>query len=188
MLIFSLSPQKLWSRQHPFAPPSWRFHFHFCLRLVIADAIRSRNSRSGGILQGLLMSSPTTSQPSTSPKKPLKTWAVIWDSLLSRCELRSCKLGIESHTHTCASQETLSGVECVCCCCSATKSRLTLCDPVDYSPPVSSVHGVLQARILEWVTISFSRGFSWPRDWTHVSCTGRWILYQWATMKTYNTF
>ena len=42
--------------------------------------------------------------------------------------------------------------------------------PMDCSPPGSLVHGVLQARILEWVAISFSRGSSRPRDWTHVSC------------------
>ena len=42
----------------------------------------------------------------------------------------------------------------------------TLCDPVDCSPPGSSVHGILQARILEWVAISFSRGSYRPRDWT----------------------
>ena len=53
--------------------------------------------------------------------------------------------------------------------------------PMDCSPPGSSVHGILQARIPQWVTISFSRGSSWPRDRTHVSCTGRWILYCWAT-------
>ena len=48
---------------------------------------------------------------------------------------------------------------------------LTLCDPMDYSLPGSSVHGIFQARILEWVTISFSRGSSQPRDGTWVSCT-----------------
>ena len=40
----------------------------------------------------------------------------------------------------------------------------TLCDPVDCSPPCSSVHGIFQARVLEWVAISFSRGSSQPRD------------------------
>ena len=45
----------------------------------------------------------------------------------------------------------------------------TLCDPVDGSPPGSFVYGILQARILEWVAISFSRGSSWPRDRTPVS-------------------
>ena len=48
---------------------------------------------------------------------------------------------------------------------------LTLCDPMDCSPPGSSVHGILQARILEWVVISFSRGSSQPRDQTWVSYT-----------------
>ena len=46
------------------------------------------------------------------------------------------------------------------------QSCLTLCDPMDYSPPGSSVHGILQARILEWVAISISRGSSRPRDLT----------------------
>ena len=46
----------------------------------------------------------------------------------------------------------------------------TLCDPVDCSPPGSSIHGILQARILEWVAISFSRGSFRPRDQTQVSC------------------
>ena len=41
---------------------------------------------------------------------------------------------------------------------------LTFCDPMDYSPPVFSVHGISQARILEWVAISFSRGSSQPKD------------------------
>ena len=45
---------------------------------------------------------------------------------------------------------------------------LTLCDPMDCSPPGSSVRGVLQARVLEWVAMSFSRGSSQPRDQTHV--------------------
>ena len=50
------------------------------------------------------------------------------------------------------------------------QSCLTLCDTIDYNPPGSSVHGILQARILEWVTISFSRGSSPPRDQTWISC------------------
>ena len=67
-----------------------------------------------------------------------------------------------------------------CCYCSVAKSCLTLCNPMVYSPPGSFVHGISQARILEWVTISFSWGSSWSRDQTHVSCIGRWILYRWA--------
>ena len=58
------------------------------------------------------------------------------------------------------------------------KSCPTLCDPADCSPPGSAVHGILQARILEWVTMPSSRRSSRPRDRTHVSyiCIGRWIL------------
>ena len=55
-----------------------------------------------------------------------------------------------------------------------------LCDPMDCSPSDSSVHGILQARILEWIAIPFSRGSSWPRDRTHISYVsyiGRQILY-----------
>ena len=46
----------------------------------------------------------------------------------------------------------------------------TLCDPVDCSPPGSSVHGILQGRILEWVALPFSRGSSQPRDRTCIFC------------------
>ena len=53
--------------------------------------------------------------------------------------------------------------------------------PRDCSPPASSVHGILQARILEWVVISFSRGSSQPRDQICISWIGRQILYHWAT-------
>ena len=61
---------------------------------------------------------------------------------------------------------------CVCVCvCVCTLSHVQLfCDPMDCSPPGSSAHGVFQARILEWVAISYSMGTSWPRDWTQVSC------------------
>ena len=52
---------------------------------------------------------------------------------------------------------------------------------MDCSSPGSSVHGILQARILEWVAISFSRGFSQPRDRTWVSCTGGRFFTDWAT-------
>ena len=55
------------------------------------------------------------------------------------------------------------------CYCLVSKSCPTLCNPVDYSPPGSSVYGVLQAKILEWVAMPFSRGSSQPRDWIQVS-------------------
>ena len=55
------------------------------------------------------------------------------------------------------------------CCCSVSQSCLTLCNPMDCSPPGSSVHGILQARILEWVAMPSSRRSSQPRDRTRVS-------------------
>ena len=55
------------------------------------------------------------------------------------------------------------------CASEVAQSCLTLCDPMDCSPPGSSVHGILQARVLEWVAISFARASSRPRDRIHVS-------------------
>ena len=69
---------------------------------------------------------------------------------------------------------------CVCMYVQPFQSCLTLCDLMDYNPTGSSVHGILQARILEWIVMPFSRGSSQPRDGTHVSyvyCIGRWVLY-----------
>ena len=60
--------------------------------------------------------------------------------------------------------------------CSVPKSCPTLCDPMDCGLPGSSIHGISQTRILEWVAISFSRGSSRSRDRMHVSCiTGRFF-------------
>ena len=67
------------------------------------------------------------------------------------------------------------------CCCLVIQSSLTLWEPMDCRPPGSFVHGILQARMLGWVAIFFSRGSSRPRDEACVSCIARWILYQWAT-------
>ena len=56
------------------------------------------------------------------------------------------------------------------------------CDPMGCSPPGYSVHGISQAKILEWVAISFSRRSSRTRDQTWVSCIDRQILYSWTTI------
>ena len=65
---------------------------------------------------------------------------------------------------------------CVCAR-SVTQSCLTLCDLMDCSPPGYSIHGIFQARTLEWVDIPFSRGSSQARDWTLLSCiAGRFFL------------
>ena len=85
---------------------------------------------------------------------------------------------------------------CVCLCrppcvfsplrpsCTVAQSCLTLCDPMDCNPLGSSIHGVFQSRMLEWIAISSSRGSFWPSDPTCISgvfCIDRWILYHWAT-------
>ena len=62
-----------------------------------------------------------------------------------------------------------------------TQSCPTLCDPVDYSLPGSSIHGIFQARMLEWVAISFSRRSSQPRDWSPVSCIAGRHFTLWAS-------
>ena len=91
-------------------------------------------------------------------------WSVIYLSYL----VVSCLL----RTKNCCSAGMLSLQLC-----------LTLCDPMHCSPPGSSVHGISQARILEWLAISSSKGSSQSRDQTRVSyssCFGRQILNHWA--------
>ena len=79
------------------------------------------------------------------------------------------------------------------CCCLVIKSCLTLlqphelsCNPMNCSLPGSSVHGISYAGMAKWVAISFSRGFSWPRGGTHVTCIGSWILHLWAISEAQN--
>ena len=60
------------------------------------------------------------------------------------------------------------------------QSCMTLWHPMDCSLPASSVHRIFQARVLEWVAIPFSRGSSWPRDWTWVSCIASRFLTIWV--------
>ena len=65
------------------------------------------------------------------------------------------------------------------------QSCLIYCNPMDCSPPGSSVHGILQAKMLEWVAMPFSRGSSQPRDWTWVSCIAGGFFIVWATREAY---
>ena len=69
----------------------------------------------------------------------------------------------------------------ICCAVLSRYIRVRLfCNPMDWSPTGFSVHGIFQARILEWVAIPYPTGSSWPSNQTHVSsifCTGRQILY-----------
>ena len=86
---------------------------------------------------------------------------------------------IYMHTYICIHTHIYTYI-CMCMC-KVTQSYLTLCDPVDCSPPGSSVHGILQARILEWIAMSFSSRSSQPRDRTQVSCIAGRRFILWAT-------
>ena len=66
---------------------------------------------------------------------------------------------------------------------------LTLCNRMDGSPPGSSVHGILQVRMLKWVATPFSRGSSWPRDRMQVSCiAGGFFFSIWATTEAHASY
>ena len=66
-----------------------------------------------------------------------------------------------------------------------TQSRPTLGNLMDCNPPGSSVHGILQTGILEWVALPFSKGSSWPREQTRVSCIAGRLVTNWATGETW---
>ena len=68
--------------------------------------------------------------------------------------------------------------------CLVAQLCLILCDPMDSSPPGSFAHGILQARILEWVAMPFSRGSSQPSDWIQVSCIAGRFFTAWATRES----
>ena len=108
--------------------------------------------------------------PQTTPSHP--KWMVVkknYKWIKGNCVIR--------RGHEC---ECTSGCMCVC----VLNHVQLFCESMDYNPPGSSVHGISQANILEWVIISSPRGSSPPRDRTHVSCIsciGRQILYNWAT-------
>ena len=89
-------------------------------------------------------------------------------------------------------QYMLTVCVCMCVCvCVCVRACVRACsvvsdfyDPMNCSPPGFSVHGITQARTLEWVAISYSKASSRPKDRTHVSCDsciGSWILYHCAT-------
>ena len=90
-----------------------------------------------------------------------------------------------SRMHEKMQNQTASGCQPNVCICA--QLCLTLCDSMDCSLPGSTVHGIFQARILEWVAVSFSRGPSWPRDQTHIVCISKWILYHWVTREALST-
>ena len=123
--------------------------------------------------------------------KFLKRWeyqttlAASWQNCM-QVNNQQLELDIEQQTGSKLGKEYIKAVYChsayltymqSAMLCLVTQLCPTLCNPMDCSLPASSIHGVSQARILEWVAISLSGGSFQPRGWTHVSCTGRQILY-----------
>ena len=90
-------------------------------------------------------------------KRRIQNWALLAQGSLKREDLMSCVL----------------------------QSCLILCEPMDCRLPGSSVHGILQARILEWLAMPFSRGSTWPRDQTLVSHIAGRFFTIWATQETW---
>ena len=101
-------------------------------------------------------------------------WQLVWGK-------GTCQGPLQSQTWCIENRHTPHRT---CWVCVSHSGMSTLCDPMGSSPPGSSDHGTSQARILEWVAISFSRGTSQPRDWTQVSCIAGEFFTTWATRET----
>ena len=119
--------------------------------------------------------------PFPSPKHESEKWkwscSVVSDSLQPH--------GLEPisllHPWDFSRQEYWSGLPLPSPWSEVAQSCPTLCDPMDCSLLRSSIHGIFQARVLEWGAVSFSRGSSWPRDWIQVSRTVGRHFTVWAT-------
>ena len=118
-------------------------------------------------ISGTTISITTFTLYGSQKEKERRDWKCIWGN--DKWKLPKLEKG-----------NTYPGTKSTCMHASSLQSGPTLCDPMDYSPPVSSVHGILQARILEWVAMPSFRGSSQPRDQTcisYISCIDRQILY-----------
>ena len=105
-------------------------------------------------------------------------WIMSYGGVWHKKKLCSNRTKFVCSNRRICGEEGMRVYVCVCVCvCAHTQWCPTLCDPMDCSLPGSSVYGILQARILEWVAIPFSRGSSHPRDRTSVSCIGGWIFF-----------
>ena len=110
------------------------------------------------------------------------TWVILNSVLFGCCKPKSKGLATNMNTGWWLSHRVQVSILIPVCC---PQPHPTLFDPMDCSPPGFSVHGILQARVLEWVAIPSSRGSSRPRNWTHVSwvsciAAGRFFTH-WAT-------
>ena len=104
-------------------------------------------------------------------KQKIKTQGNISPAMLNMYEiLQLFYLMLKHITESLRIWSKCLTLDCLCVCvCLLTQSFPTVCDPVDCSPPGSSIHGIFQARILECVALPSSRAPSQPRDWTRIS-------------------
>ena len=103
----------------------------------------------------------------------------VWYSPLSTRAYKHC-MELASYRLYFGGSFTAGSIQMSCVCAKSLQSCLTLCTPLGCRPSGSSVHGILKARIMNWVAIPFSRVSSQPKDQTrgsYVSCIGRRVLY-----------
>ena len=120
-------------------------------------------------------------QRSTKPghRGYVLNWLCVWEAKPSAFQIFRRTAGHSLSVCVCV---------CVCVCMCVNHSVVSDSgDSMDYSPPGSSVHEILQARILEWIAIFFSRESSWPRYRTWVSCIAGRCFTIWATRKAMDT-
>ena len=147
--------------------------------MLVWSVIRTQSKQKSQLMMCLFTEqSDTLSTPNRGLSLKNFCFSEIYPKVLSSAE---CKVLFPSYTSLPKDLilEKFSLMHSYCCW--VAQLCLILCDPMDYSPRGSSVHGILQAGILEWVAIPLSRDSSQPRDQIQVSCTGRQILYHWAT-------
>ena len=123
------------------------------------------------LLQGIFLS-----QASPALARAFFTTSTTWEAPVHVGVCINHLLRPSGKCLKCSAQNYLKACQVLCCCCLVAKLYLTVCDLMDCSPPGSSVQGILQARVLEWVAIPSSRGSSWPRDQTWVSCIAGWFF------------
>ena len=153
----------------------------FCFFFIWVQACLRINCRLHNLRSHALYSQFSAFVPTSVP-----TSGYAGSRSYMTCLLRSSSLASQRSPGIASTICLLDGMQIkIMCVCSCIRERAylcpTLCDPMDCSPPSSSVHGISQARILEWVAMSSSRESSRPRDRTRISCIGRQIHYHWAT-------
>ena len=115
-------------------------------------------AHAGQIWQSILLWAKATWQISSSEKFHPHEWGFLTPR---QCVIFIFISSLPVNDHSLVKKWKCVCV-CVCVCTLSLQSCLTLCDPMDCSSPGSSVHGILQVRILEWVAMTSSRGSSWP--------------------------